>query len=82
MRVSLVTLAALCLDTDNKLLPHPEYPKQTKLMDAAERQSASDGQPSPLQNILNPDPSELPDDFNMPIWDHLEELRERCIQAA
>lgn len=39
----------------------------------------SEGKPSALQNILSPDPSELPDDFNMPIWDHLEELRERWV---
>lgn len=39
-------------------------------------------EPSKLQSILSPDPSELPDDFNMPIWDHLEELRERCVRSA
>jgi hypothetical protein len=57
------------------------YLKQTKLITAAGSQSTSDGQPSPLQNIISPDPSELPDDFNMPIWDHLEELRERCART-
>ncbi|KAK9816403.1 hypothetical protein WJX74_009641 [Apatococcus lobatus] len=31
---------------------------------------------------LNPDKSELPGDFNMPIWDHLDELRERVLVAA
>jgi hypothetical protein len=36
-------------------------------------------QPSKLQNLLSPDPTELPNDFNMPIWDHLEELRERVL---
>ena len=36
-------------------------------------------QPSKLQALLNPDSSELPDDFQMPIWDHLEELRERIL---
>lgn len=36
-------------------------------------------QPTKLQSILSPDPSELPNDFQMPIWDHLEELRERVM---
>eukprot|EP00193_Tetraselmis_chui_P014469 CAMPEP_0177796538 /NCGR_PEP_ID=MMETSP0491_2-20121128/26830_1 /TAXON_ID=63592 /ORGANISM="Tetraselmis chuii, Strain PLY429" /LENGTH=319 /DNA_ID=CAMNT_0019319463 /DNA_START=44 /DNA_END=1000 /DNA_ORIENTATION=+ len=47
------------------------------------RVSASDDdtdlQPSKVQKLLYPDPQELPDDFEMPIWDHLEELRERVI---
>lgn len=28
---------------------------------------------------LNPPKEELPDDFEMPIWDHLDELRERVL---
>ncbi|GAB4816971.1 hypothetical protein N2152v2_004017 [Parachlorella kessleri] len=32
--------------------------------------------------FLYPDPEELPDDFEMPIWDHLDELRERVLVAA
>lgn len=32
-----------------------------------------------IENFLRPDPSELPDDLEMPIWDHLEELRERVL---
>lgn len=39
----------------------------------------TDLQPSKVQKLLYPDPQELPDDFEMPIWDHLEELRERVI---
>lgn len=35
-----------------------------------------------MQKFLYPDPEELPDDFSMPIWDHLDELRERVIVAA
>ena len=35
-----------------------------------------------IQKILYPDPEDLPDDFSMPIWDHLDELRERVIVAA
>jgi sec-independent protein translocase protein TatC len=32
--------------------------------------------------ILSPPKEELPDDFTMPIWDHLDELRERVLLAA
>jgi len=35
-----------------------------------------------VEEWLNPDPEELPDDFEMPIWDHLEELRERVLVGA
>jgi hypothetical protein len=31
---------------------------------------------------LYPDAADLPDDFAMPIWDHLDELRERVLVAA
>lgn len=31
---------------------------------------------------LNPPKEELPDDFEMPIWDHLDELRERVLVGA
>jgi len=34
-----------------------------------------------VQKILYPDQEELPDNFTMPIWDHLEELRERVFVA-
>ncbi|KAG2495289.1 hypothetical protein HYH03_006562 [Edaphochlamys debaryana] len=34
-------------------------------------------EPSPVAKFLYPDPEELPNDIQMPIWDHLEELRER-----
>ena len=37
---------------------------------------------SPVQQFLFPDPEELPEDMSMPIWDHLEELRERVSVAA
>lgn len=36
-------------------------------------------------SLLHPIPAtlqELPDDFEMPIWDHLDELRERVLVAA
>ena len=39
-------------------------------------------QPSPLQSWLYPEPSELSEDFQMPIWDHLDELRERVLVAG
>ncbi|GAX77138.1 hypothetical protein CEUSTIGMA_g4584.t1 [Chlamydomonas eustigma] len=35
-----------------------------------------------LQKILYPDQEELPENFEMPIWDHLEELRERVLISA
>ena len=34
-----------------------------------------------MQKFLFPDKEELPNDFEMPIWDHLEELRERVLVA-
>lgn len=45
----------------------------------ADLERSSGSQPTKLQSIINPDPSELPNDFQMPIWDHLEELRERVL---
>lgn len=35
-----------------------------------------------IENWLYPAKEELPEDFEMPIWDHLEELRERVLVAA
>ena len=35
-----------------------------------------------MQKFLYPDKTELPNDLNMPIWDHLDELRERVIVGA
>ncbi len=35
-----------------------------------------------VQGWLNPAPAELPADFEMPLGDHLEELRERVVVAA
>lgn len=35
-----------------------------------------------IQKILYPDEEELPQNFEMPIWDHLEELRERVLIAG
>ena len=37
---------------------------------------------SAVEKFFFPDKEELPGDFQMPIWDHLEELRERVIVAA
>lgn len=34
-----------------------------------------------MQKFLYPDDEELPQDIVMPIWDHLEELRERVLVA-
>ena len=35
-----------------------------------------------VQRFLYPDKDELPDDLEMPIWDHLEELRERVLLSG
>jgi len=35
-----------------------------------------------VEQWLYPDPEELPGDFEMPLWDHLEELRERVLVGA
>ena len=35
-----------------------------------------------MEDWLNPDPQELVEGFEMPIWDHLEELRERVLVGA
>ena len=37
---------------------------------------------TPIMKWLNPPKDELPNDFDMPIWDHLDELRERVLLAA
>lgn len=43
--------------------------------------SSSQGS-SVIQKILYPDEDELPENFEMPVWDHLEELRERVLVAG
>lgn len=35
-----------------------------------------------VEQWLYPEAEELPQDFEMPIWDHLEELRERVLVGA
>ncbi|KAG2454784.1 hypothetical protein HYH02_000619 [Chlamydomonas schloesseri] len=42
----------------------------------------ADGSKSAVEKFLYPDPEELPQDMSMPIWDHLEELRERVFVAG
>lgn len=37
---------------------------------------------SPLQTFLFPDKEELPDDVEMSVWDHLEELRQRVFVSV
>ncbi|GMH41200.1 hypothetical protein BSKO_09110 [Bryopsis sp. KO-2023] len=44
--------------------------------------ATEDENSSPIEQFLRPNPEELPDDFEMPIWDHLEELRERVLVGA
>ena len=45
-------------------------------------QQQQSAEASPLQSWLYPEASELSEDFQMPIWDHLDELRERVLVAA
>jgi sec-independent protein translocase protein TatC len=45
-------------------------------------EGVEDGDRSAVQKFLYPDAADLPDDFAMPIWDHLDELRERVLVAA
>lgn len=52
--------------------PHPAAP------DAASDPDAK----SAVEAFLYPPAEELPDDLTMPIWDHLDELRERILVAA
>lgn len=42
----------------------------------------TDEEKTAVQKFFFPDKKDLPDDFEMPIWDHLEELRERVLVAA
>ena len=44
--------------------------------------SVSPAEPSAIMRMLNPPKEELPDDFTMPVWDHLDELRERVLLAG
>lgn len=39
-------------------------------------------EPSAIQKFINPGADQLPDELSMPIWDHLEELRERVLISA
>ncbi|KAI8473085.1 MAG: TatC-like sec-independent protein translocon subunit [Monoraphidium minutum] len=54
------------------------------IVPAYELQAAADEDEAPtaVQKFLFPDKEELPDDFELPIWDHLEELRERVLMAG
>mmetsp|Transcript_12100 Transcript_12100/g.31051 ORF Transcript_12100/g.31051 Transcript_12100/m.31051 type:complete len:400 (-) Transcript_12100:24-1223(-) len=45
----------------------------------ASPEDSTDMEPSKVQQLLYPNPEELDSDFEMPIWDHLEELRERVL---
>lgn len=59
----------------NTILNATESDQDSKIEDALEERSA-------IESLLYPDPEELPSDFEMPIWDHLEELRERVLAGA
>jgi len=40
------------------------------------------GERTAVEKFFFPDKEDLPDDFEMPIWDHLDELRERVMVAG
>ena len=44
--------------------------------------SADDAERTAVQKFLQPDPSELDNELEMTVWEHLEELRERVLIAA
>merc|ERR1711937_1035711 len=44
--------------------------------------SAKSTNKSAVYDFFFPEPNSLPSDVEMPIWDHLEELRERIILAG
>jgi len=58
---------------------------ETTALESEERGLAlpsEDEQRTAVQSFLYPSPDELPDEVQMSIWDHLEELRERTLVAA
>ena len=59
----------------NQIVTAPSYYCRA----AFSRRDGDGEKPSVIESLMRPDPSQLPDDFNMPIWDHLEELRERVL---
>lgn len=61
---------------------HPEVPEAPPPSSSTALATVDDQDATPLQTWLYPEPSELPEDFEMPIWDHLDELRERVLVAA
>ncbi|BDA43370.1 Sec-independent protein translocase protein TATC, chloroplastic [Coccomyxa sp. Obi] len=57
----------------------PELPGQ---LDLPEDWDSPNTEKTAVQKFLYPDEADLPNDFEMPIWDHLEELRERVLLGA
>ena len=62
-------------DDDSDRVPSPPSLGPLAPLQPGEARAAVEG-------WMNPDPEELPDGFEMPIWDHLEELRERVLMGA
>lgn len=60
-----------------KPLPGNLVPPDVQPSPPAPLQTAAE--PSAIQKFIRPPEDELPDDLSMPIWDHLEELRERVL---
>ena len=65
-----------------EVVPEPVQSAALDLMENTQLATVEDQDATPLQSWLYPEPSELSEDFEMPIWDHLDELRERVLVAA
>ena len=77
-RMQHTNAAGLMLHSTSAGKPMPgnvPMPAQPALLQSA-------AEPSAIQKFINPGADELPDELSMPIWDHLEELRERVLISA
>eukprot|EP00887_Chlorella_sp_A99_P000956 scaffold5.g956.t1 len=74
-RVHRLRVAAAQQDQEDDLVPSGSPLLPALPADPSEARGA-------VEAWLNPPPEELPDALEMPIWDHLDELRERVLVAA
>lgn len=60
-----------------------QWPPQSSALHRQEHSAfEDDDERTPIQKWLYPDKEELPDDVEMSIWDHLEELRQRIFVSV
>eukprot|EP00879_Flechtneria_rotunda_P002033 GHRR01002211.1.p1 GENE.GHRR01002211.1~~GHRR01002211.1.p1 ORF type:complete len:295 (+),score=104.17 GHRR01002211.1:560-1444(+) len=62
-------------------MQHAVLERQTLPATLSQSQQPFEMDRGAIENFLRPPPEELPDDMEMPIWDHLDELRERVLVA-